>query len=116
MVHSNPYGLKESGLIHYGDAKALATTDLNRDGKPDFITTANNANPIVFLNQGTEGTFTLRLQGSKGNPTAIGARVVVSTEDGLVQTDEVRAGSSYLAQSSPALQFSSGKSDKLKRN
>ena len=109
-----PIWPKESGLIHYGDAKALATTDLNRDGKPDFITTANNANPIVFLNQGTEGTFTLRLQGSKGNPTAIGARVVVSTEDGLVQTDEVRAGSSYLAQSSPALQFSSGKSDKLK--
>ena len=65
-----PIWPKESGLIHYGDAKALATTDLNRDGKPDFITTANNANPIVFLNQGTEGTFTLRLQGSKGNPTA----------------------------------------------
>ena len=110
-----PVWPKQSGLLLPGDSKALATTDLNHDGKTDFIATANASNPTVFLNQAPGNTFTLRLQGTAGNPTAIGARIIVQPEDGLVQTDEVRAGGSYLAQSSSALQFHPGKTGRLKK-
>jgi hypothetical protein len=56
----------------------------------------------------------LRLEGSKSNRAGIGARVVVHS-NGLVQSDEVRSGASFLSQSDLRLHFGLGDSEAVER-
>ena len=97
----------ESGLVVPGDAKALVVLDLDRDGWPDFLVTRNNNTNLVYRNNGVAGRHELRvsLRGPAGNPTAIGARVTLALNDGLIQLSEVAAGSGYYSQSSAACFF-----------
>jgi hypothetical protein len=97
----------ESRLVVPGDAKALAVIDLDHDGWPDFLVSRNNNTTLAFRNNGAPGRHALRvnLRGPNGNPAAIGARVTLGLSDGAVQTTEVRAGSGYFSQSSPACFF-----------
>jgi len=97
----------ESGLVVRGDAKALSVLDLDRDGWPDFLISRNNDSTLAFRNGGGGGrnSFGIRLQGPAGNPTAIGARIMVELADGSRQTAEVQAGSGYLSQSSATCFF-----------
>ena len=94
-------GPADSGLLVRGDAKALAVLDLDRDGWPDFLTTRNNDTTLAFRNGGIVGrhSFGVRLQGTPGNPSAIGARLTVELADDSTQTAEVHAGSGYFSQS-----------------
>ena len=93
-----------SQLVVPGDAKALAVVDLDHDGWPDFLVSRNNNTTLAFRNNGVAGRHALRinLRGPNGNPTAIGARVTLELANGAIQTTEVRAGSGYFSQSSPA--------------
>jgi hypothetical protein len=97
----------ESQLIVPSDAKALAVLDLDDDGWPDFLVTQNNSTTLAFRNRGVPGhrSFRVVLSGSKGNPTAVGARVTVELSDGSTQTSEVYAGAGYYSQSSAACFF-----------
>jgi hypothetical protein len=97
----------ESGLVVPGDAKALASLDLDGDGWPDFLVTRNNSTTLAFRNHGVAGRHSLRvvLRGPPGNPTAIGARVTVEHADGATQSSEVCAGSGYYSQSTAACFF-----------
>jgi hypothetical protein len=97
----------ESGFVVPGDARALATTDLNQDGWPDALVTRHNDRPLAFLAHGRPGrhSFGVALRGAPGNPTAVGARVTVQLADGSTQTAEVCAGSGYLTQSSATVFF-----------
>ncbi len=99
--------LEQSGLVVTGDAKALATVDLDGDGWTDFIVTRNNASSLAFHNRGVAGHHPLRvlLHGSAGNPSAIGATLTLELADGSTQTAEIQAGGGYYAQSSPAAIF-----------
>ena len=74
----------ESGLVVPGDAKALASIDLDQDGWPDFLVTRNNSTTLAFRNSGAAGrrSFGVRLKGPDGNPTGIGARITVLQADG----------------------------------
>ena len=65
--------------------------DLNNDGKADFVTTANDGHPSVFLNQSESNGFGILLKGPPGNPTAVGARIEVHPADGPAQMGEVHA-------------------------
>lgn len=111
-----PVPPKESGLLVPGDAKSLATTDLNGDGWADFIVGVNDSQPLVFENRGAAhpAPLNIRLAGPPGNPTAIGARVTVLRTDGTTQTAEVQAGGGYLSQSSPVLTFGLGETGQAK--
>jgi hypothetical protein len=102
-----PVTAVESGLIVTGDGKALVITDLDDDGWPDFIVTRNRESTLAWRNRGAAGghSFSVRLRGIAGNPTAIGARVMVESTDGSVQTAEVSAGGGYYSQSTAALFF-----------
>jgi hypothetical protein len=97
----------ENNLVVTGDAKALAVLDFDGDGWPDFLVTRNNGTTLAFHNNGVPDRHSLRvlLQGSAGNPTAVGARVTAELSDGTTQTVEVLAGSGYYTQSSSACFF-----------
>ena len=117
-----PVWPNRSGLVVEGDATALTTADVNGDGRLDFVIAVNDGNLMTFENAGISPnkTIAVRLQGRPGNPTGIGARVTLLVDEGgarghTTQTAEMHAGSGYLSQSSPVLEFGLGKSDRPSR-
>ena len=96
---------QRSGLVVPQDARGLAITDIDRDGRPDFVIGVNDGEALAFENRATPVPLAVRLKGTKGNPTAIGARVTVVDSSGATRTAEVIAGGGYLSQSSPAIYF-----------
>lgn len=100
-----------SGIIIPEDARSVAVCDLNNDARPDLFVGLNSANPGVFLNQSKGGKpFSVRLKGTKGNPTAIGARVTVKAPNMNGQSAEIYGGGGYLSQSEPVLYFAAPES------
>ncbi len=96
-----------SGLVVPGDAKALVVLDLDGDGWPDFLVSRNNATTLAWRNTGASGrhSFRVLLEGPRGNPTAIGARLTLELTDGSRQQQELQAGSGYYSQSAPGCFF-----------
>lgn len=96
-----------SGLVIPEDAKGMSATDWNQDGWPDLLIALNDGELRTLNHTGHSEHRPLRviLQGRRGNPTAIGARVRMTLNNGSTQTAEVQAGTGYLSQSSPALSF-----------
>jgi hypothetical protein len=105
--HFTPVPPVESNLIVPRDAKALVVFDLDDDAWPDFLVSRNNDTALAFRNRGIAAHNSLRvmLRGPAGNPTAVGARVVLELTDGSTQTSEVYAGSGYYSQSTAACFF-----------
>lgn len=98
----------ESGILVPGDAKGLATLDLNNDGRPDLLITQNAGPLVAYENQGnaaSKGGFSVGLTGSKGNPDGIGARIAVKYRSGKIDTRELYAGSGHGSQSAPRAFF-----------
>jgi len=86
-------------------SRGAATADLDGDGTPEVIVANMNAPPSLFKVDGPKGkSLALRLEGSKSNRSAIGARVRV-TSNGRTQTREVTSGGSYASQSDFTLHF-----------
>jgi len=100
-----PVEPRRSGLVVPQDAKGLVVTDIDRDGRPDFVIGVNDGEALAFENRTAATPLAVRLIGSKGNPTAIGARVTLTYSSGATRTAEVFAGGGYLSQSSPAVYF-----------
>jgi len=105
--HFAPMPPRMSGLVVSGDAKAVATLDVNDDGWADFLVTRNNGATIAYENQPIAGRHPLevRLAGLPGNLTAVGARVVAVYADGSTQTGEVAAGSGFYSESAASCFF-----------
>jgi hypothetical protein len=95
----------ESGLVVPGDGKGMGLADTNRDGWPDLAAAQNNDRLMFFQNQPTAGrrSLAIRLQGPPGNPTGIGARLVIRNGQQTIQVAELYAGGGYLSQSSPVV-------------
>jgi hypothetical protein len=90
-----------SGLIVPGDARGLAQADVDGDGASDFVIAINDGEVVTYLNRAPRRPGTsIRLRGRPGNPDAVGARVTVRLDDGSSRVSEIRAGGSYLSQSS----------------
>ena len=90
-------------------SRGAAFGDYDDDGDIDVLVTNVNAAPTLLRNDGAnKGHYVqLRLAGSKSNAAAIGARVELHA-GALVQSDEVRSGSSFLSQSDLRLHFGLG--------
>ena len=89
----------ESGLVAPRDTKALAVTDLNSDGRPDFVAIENNGSILAYQNNAHDSRhLSVRLKGPKGNPNGAGALIQLQWNDGTSSTCEIRAGGGYLSQ------------------
>jgi enediyne biosynthesis protein E4 len=89
--------------------RGLANADLDNDGRVDLLLVAQNS-PMVYFHNRTEraGHFlTLRLEGTRSNRDAIGARVTVIS-GGRHQTAWRIGGGSYASASDPRLHFGLG--------
>jgi hypothetical protein len=60
-----------------------------------------------------EARLCVRLQGPPGNPTGIGARVVLHEPDGTRRTASILGGSGYLSQSAPLVLLSAQRGARL---
>jgi hypothetical protein len=90
-------------------SRGLAFADYDNDGGVEALINNQNEPPSLLhlVSRSTNHWLELKLEGVKCNRSAIGARVRV-TAGGLVQSDEVRSGGSYLSQSDLRLHFGLG--------
>ena len=91
--------------------RGSAFADIDGDGRPDVVLTANGGPARLLHNEGGNGSHWLRLKlagdGQRSNRSAIGARVTVQSGD-LIQRQEVKSGRGYLSQSELTLTFGLG--------
>lgn len=91
---------------------ACAHADFDQDGWLDLVVGEHGSGYRLFRNRGltpNPGWLSVRLEGSGNvNRDAIGARVRLWTVDGVMQTQEVRCGSSLGAGCDLALHFGLG--------
>jgi hypothetical protein len=111
----SPVPVKESGLSVPGDAKSLVATDLDGDGRVDFIVGNNNSYAQAFHNRTSSGSASV-VDGTKySNGRGItGARVSVEFASGKRSTREVYSGGGYLSQSTQKLYFGHADDDEMK--
>ncbi len=96
--------------------RGLAVGDFDRDGDQDILMTTNNGPAYLFRNDQTAGNRSVRFRliGTKSNRDGIGARIKVFS-GGVMQTRNIRSGSSYLSQSELPAIFGLGQRDKIER-
>ena len=122
LLHRN---LRDGTFEEVSKAGGLADMPLRSRRGAAFGDIANNGNvDIVVLNVGERPSLLLntnkianhrvlfRLQGTKSNRAAIGARVTIHA-GGMTQFDEVRGGGSYLSQNDLRLHFGLGSAMKI---
>ena len=107
-----------SGIDFPDDGRALVTTDWDHDGDLDVWISNRNAPRLRFFRNDVpidNHHLTIRLQGTAPttNRDAIGARVevIVAGSQPLIKT--LRAGESFLSQSSKALHFGLGSAEAI---
>ncbi len=95
-------------------SRGLAALDFDNDGNVDLVVENLDGQPLLLRNPGVKGAHwvTFELGGAKSNRLALGARVTVRA-GGMVQTDEVRSGGSYLSQSDLRVHFGLGAATKV---
>ncbi|WP_420461498.1 FG-GAP-like repeat-containing protein [Candidatus Palauibacter sp.] len=87
-----------SGITVYGDARAVALADYDRDGRVDVAFGVNGEETRLYRNAGAAPGLRVTLEGIPGNRRAIGARLRLEYGDGtLGPVREVRSGEGYLA-------------------
>ena len=94
----------KSGIQVTGEARSIAITDMNNDGRPDVIITRIQDSVLPLQNRAHSGHgFSVRLEQSP--VLASGAKVSVTFNDGSSQAAEIYSGSGYLSQSEAKLFF-----------
>jgi hypothetical protein len=90
-------------------SRGAAFGDFDNDGDMDVLIMNVNEPPSLLRNDAPPGNrwIKIRLEGTKSNRSAIGARVLVRY-GGKVQVQEVMSGSSFLSSSDPRLHFGLG--------
>jgi enediyne biosynthesis protein E4 len=90
--------------------RGLAAGDVDNDGRIDALILAQN-DPVAYFHNQTNGAghfLTLRLEGTKSNRDAVGARVTLAA-GGRKQVAQRQGGGSYQSANDPRLHFGLGK-------
>jgi enediyne biosynthesis protein E4 len=103
-----------SALSELRVSRGAAFGDLDNDGSVDIVVEDLDSSPSILKNEGDKLNhwITFELGAKQGNPLAIGARIKVTTGK-IVQTEEIRSGSSYLSQNDLRVHFGLGKATKV---
>lgn len=96
----------ESGITIYGEQRAAAVADFNKDGKPDLAVSQNGSQTKLFVNQSTNHGLRVTLKGSAENQAAIGAQLRIEDSNGLGPIREIHLGAGWLSVDSPTLVLS----------
>jgi len=109
-----------SGFDFLEDSRAVATVDWDFDGDLDLWTVNRTAPQVRFLRNDSPSDHhfvALRLEGTKCNRSAIGARVEVYLKElpGQKLIKTLRAGEGFLSQNSKWLYFGLGSAEKIQR-
>ncbi len=103
-------------VVHFPNesiSRGMAYLDVQNNGKPDLIiSNIDGAHMQLLLNKTDNGNNRIRLdlEGVISNRDAVGARVYLEREDGLVQNQILKAGNSYQSSTSKSLFFGLGTS------
>ena len=97
-----------------GVGRGVAAADYDADGDLDLLVVNSGEKPRLLRNEGgnRQNWLHIRTVGVESNRDGVGARVKVITGDAH-QIREVAAGSSYLSQNSPEVEFGLGNYDKV---
>lgn len=96
---------QESGLKIYGEQRAAALSDFNRDGKIDLVVTQNSGATKLYINTGGKAGLRVQLKGPAGNALGIGATLRLKFGPRLGPAREIHAGSGYWSQDSAVQVF-----------
>jgi enediyne biosynthesis protein E4 len=100
------------GITTPWNSHGVAAADFNNDGRVEIVVNNSHDRPSLLRNLGGHGNWILlKLEGTKSNRDAIGARVTLRVGDHQ-QTQEVRSGGGYISQSDFRLHFGLGKATK----
>lgn len=104
---SSQAGLREFDSTGVG--RGVAAADYDADGDIDLLVVNNGETPKLLRNDGgnKRNWIHIRTVGVESNRDGVGTRIKVITGD-LQQIREVAAGSSYLSQNSPEVEFGLG--------
>jgi hypothetical protein len=96
-------------------ARGAAYADIDLDGDPDIAVNVNGGPARLLRNDGGSRSHALRLTlaGVKTNRSAIGARIVITLDNGAKRRATVKSGSSYLSQSELPVTFGLGAASKV---
>lgn len=113
-IFCNASALAGPALTEPRVSRGTAFGDLDNDGQIDIVVEDLDSTPMILRNAGdrTNHWITFELGAKTGNPLAIGARVTIRT-GGVVQTEEIRSGGSYLSQNDLRVHFGLGKAAKI---
>jgi hypothetical protein len=94
--------------------RGAAFGDLKNDGNIDVVLLDMDGPPKLLLNVSLNHNHRVlfKLVGVKSNKMAIGAKVAV-TSGKIIQTNEVRAGGSYLSSNDPRIHFGLGPESRM---
>jgi hypothetical protein len=96
--------------------RGLAYGDLDNDGRIDFVTTTLNGHSEHFRNITGNGNHWIlfALEGTRSNRMAIGARIRITTPDGITQVNHATTSTGYSASSDHRVHFGLGKSELIR--
>lgn len=104
------------GILERHAARGAAFGDMDGDGAVEVLVNNQNEPPTLLAQQAPPagGWIVLKLEGTKSNRSAIGARVEIAA-GGRKQAQEARSGGSYLSQSDLRLHFGLGTAESVER-
>ena len=104
------------GILEKHSSRGAAFGDYDNDGMVEVLVNNQNEPPSLLKQTVKPGGnwVLLKLEGTKSNRSAIGARVRLTAGE-LTQSDEVRSGGSYLSQNDLRLHFGLGTARRIAR-